>query len=179
MNPRELIVWTLAVVFCFVLIVGTGVLTMITVLAVRREFRRFQEESRSWRIAVSIRPVFDPPEYQECIMPPVQESSTQFTVTQQRKCRPKFLDRRGNETPIDGTPTFVSSDEQVVVVEQVEGGWMFKGRSTGTADVTISADARIGSEVVTITETIHVTILPDEAIDIDAVFDEPEDQPTP
>lgn len=161
------------VVFAFV------VLAAVTVLAVRREFRRFKEETRHRRIAASLRPGFDPPEYQECTMPPVQESSTQFVVAQRRKCRPKFLDRRGNEVPIDGTPTFVTSNDQVVTIEQTEDGWWFVGRGVGIADVTISADARTGPDVVTITEVVHVTIVPDEAIDIDAIFDEPEDQPAP
>lgn len=172
---REFLLWSFSLAAVVLLFFAVIAIVAVSMIGILREVRRFKQEDRSGRIADSIEVEFDSPT-ELCAMPN-EQSQTRFSTTQRQKIAPRFLDRRGNDAPIDGSPSVVSADPTIVEVEQTEGGYWLKAKAVGQTTVTISADARIGDGNVPITETITVEIIPDEAIDVDPNFGAPEDQP--
>lgn len=181
MKQIDLIAWTLTGCFCFaavfLVLLCAAFIAGDTIKSFCRSVRQYKDDSRARTGAKNLRVSFDCP--QEYGTMPNENSSTRFSVTQRQKITLRFVDRHDVDAPIDGSPSVVSSDSNVVEVEQTEGGYWLKGKSVGNATVTITADARIGDGVQNLTETIDVEITPDEAVDIEPTFEEPQDQPTP
>lgn len=102
-----------------------------------------------------------------------------LTVTQ--KCS-LFLDPRdakGNPAALDGVPDWSSSDPSVVEVLPAVDGLSAVARAVGpvgSAQVNVTADARIGPDVVAISGTLDVTVQAGEAVTLGIGTGTPEEQ---
>src|SRR5689334_1818426 len=76
-----------------------------------------------------------------------------MTTTQQFRVTPKFLDRKGKPAPVDGVPTWASSNEAAASVVPDPNGLsaMVVAQGVGDYSVSVSADADMGEGVRTIT----------------------------
>lgn len=96
---------------------------------------------------------------------------------QKQRVRLNPKTRGGAPAPIDGIPTWVSSDESVATVEVAEDGksaYVMSG-APGTATVTATADADMdGTEFREVSEVINVAVFQAEANSLGAEADEPE-----
>lgn len=87
------------------------------------------------------------------------------------------LDAFGNPAPLDGPPTFTSSDESILTVDhpQLEGLTAVARTvgPTGVVQVTVSADVRLGPEVVTLSGTLDIQVEPGEAVTLGIIAGAP------
>jgi hypothetical protein len=87
------------------------------------------------------------------------------------------LDQFGNPAPLDGAPTFASSDPAILTVApDATNPLAAVARTvgpTGVVQVTVSADARIGPEVVTLSGTLDIQVEPGEAVTLGIVTGAP------
>lgn len=76
-----------------------------------------------------------------------------------------FKDREGNAAEVDGLPQWASSDGSVAAVEVSEDGLsaVVVSKLAGQAQVSVTADARLGDEVVPVFGTFDVQVVPGEA----------------
>lgn len=75
-------------------------------------------------------------------------------------------DKRGNPARVDGVPVWSSSDEAVVTVTPGEDGMsatILSLGTTGTAQVSVSADADLGEGVRTMTGSALIDVIAGEA----------------
>lgn len=82
----------------------------------------------------------------------------------------KILDKRGNPAPLDGAPSWESSDPAKVAIEPAADGMSATISAVGplgTAQVIVSADARLGPDTKTITGTLDVEVTASEAATIE------------
>ena len=74
-------------------------------------------------------------------------------------------DGEGNLAPLDGFPTFESSDPTVAeVVDNGDGTATVVSRLAGNAQVTMRADALVGDGVIEVLATLDVTVVPGQAV---------------
>lgn len=87
-----------------------------------------------------------------------------------------FFDAAGNITSVDGTPEWSSSDPAVITIEAAADGLSatVTGSAPGTAQAQLTADARFGPDVVTITGLADVEVVPAEAVTATITFRPPE-----
>lgn len=76
------------------------------------------------------------------------------------------VDAKGNPAPIDGVVAWSTSDESVLSVAAASDGLTAEVRAVavGHAQITASADARLGPEVVEITGVLEIDVVPAEAV---------------
>lgn len=95
------------------------------------------------------------------------------------------VDKRGNAAPLDGSPTFSSANPALVTVEADPGGdpnsALVKAVGGLTPDgspvrITITADAKIGPEVVNIEDFVDVTVVAGDAVSLGLVAGTPAEQ---
>ncbi len=83
-------------------------------------------------------------------------------------------DSFGLPAKIDGLPTYTSSDETILTVTAHTDGTAVVAPANppklGTAQVTVSADADLGSGVKTITGLIEIEVVAGEAVSLDVGF---------
>lgn len=104
---------------------------------------------------------------------PSMTTSQQFLVT------PQFLDARGKPAPVDGIPTYGSSNEAVARVDPAADGLTATVVAQGVGDYTISvsADADLGTGVTTITGQDTGTITANSAVSVGFVAGPVVEQP--
>lgn len=93
------------------------------------------------------------------------------------------VDRKGNPAPLDGPPSFVSADASIVSVRPDPAGdpnsaqlWS-EGPLSAATIVTVTADARLGPDVVLITDNIAVEITAGDATGFALTAGTPTEQP--
>lgn len=105
-----------------------------------------------------------------------------LTDTQQCTLGPiAAVDGRGNPAPIDGVPTWVSSDPTILTVEPSADGLSALVKSVGplgNAQVTVTADADMGAGTVSITGLQDVTVIAGQAVVVTVPAGVPVEQPT-
>lgn len=77
------------------------------------------------------------------------------------------VDAAGNPAPVDGAPAWSSSDESLAVVVPAEDGLSAELRPVGAlglAQISVSADARLGPDTLTLTGLLDVQIVGGEAV---------------
>jgi len=105
-----------------------------------------------------------------------------MTTTQQVDIGPiTATDRRGNPAPLDGAPTFGSSDEAVCTVEAHPSGdpAMALAKAvgpTGSVQITVSADADLGEGVKPIQGILQIDVLAAEASTLVIATGQPTEQ---
>jgi hypothetical protein len=102
-----------------------------------------------------------------------------MTTTQQLTVSINPLDRQKKPAKVDGAAVFTSSDESVATVTGNDDGLsaLVVARGVGNYSISVSADADLGEGVVTIVGTATGTVTQGEAVSIDVVSGEPEEQP--
>ena len=87
-----------------------------------------------------------------------------FTMTDSQKAslQIKPVDKRGNPAPVDGVPVWASSDVNTITVAPAADGMSCEITAVGPlgqCQVTVSADADMGTGVTTITGVLDVQII--------------------
>ncbi len=85
----------------------------------------------------------------------------------------------GNPAPVDGVPTWSSSDESVLVLTVSDDGLSAEAETTGklgTAQVNVSADADLGDGVKTIAGVLDIEVKASEAVTLDISAGTPTDK---
>lgn len=103
-----------------------------------------------------------------------------LTDSQQVNLKVAFADKAGNAAAVDGAPVWTSSDETVLTVAAATDGLSAVATATGklgTAQVSVSADADLGSGTTTLTGTLDVTVLAGSAVSAVVSADAPTDKP--
>lgn len=84
-----------------------------------------------------------------------------LTDSQQVDLSVAFLDKANNPAPVDGTPTWSSSDETVVTLTVAADGLSATAVTTGTlgtAQVSVTADADLGEGTTAISGVLDITV---------------------
>lgn len=92
-----------------------------------------------------------------------------LTATQKCGLTVDPRDSRGNVAPLDGAPTWTVSDPTILLLSVADDGLSAEVSAVGvlgTAQVNVSADARIGPDVKTIAGTLDVEVKASEAVTI-------------
>lgn len=94
------------------------------------------------------------------------------------------VDKKGNPAPIDGTPTFESADPTLVTFAAdprdpsgFTGLAVAVGPLTEGVQITVSADAKIGPDIESISETGLVQVTAGQAVGFSTTVGAPEEQP--
>lgn len=89
-----------------------------------------------------------------------------------------FKDAEGNAATIDGVPTWGVSDPAVGELEVAADGLSatLRAGSPSVGTVNVSVDADLGDGVKTITGQLDVTVVPGDAVVVEVVAGQPEDQ---
>jgi hypothetical protein len=92
-----------------------------------------------------------------------------MNTTQEFVVTIKPVDRKGNPAPVDGTPTWLTDNADVVALEPSNDGLSCKVTAVGipgTASIQVTADADLGSGVVPIVGITDVEVTPAPATTI-------------
>lgn len=88
-----------------------------------------------------------------------------------------FVDGAGNPAPVDGAPVWATSDTALLDVVAAADGLSAVATAVGplgTAQVSVTADADLGSGVETLVGTLDVNIVPDKAVSVNIAAGTPE-----
>lgn len=101
----------------------------------------------------------------------VQGDDLMFTLTDVQKATATItvLDAKGNPAPLDGAPSWSSSDPSVVAVEPSTDGLSVVIKAVGplgTAQVRVDADADLGASVVPLQGVLDVEVVASQAVSI-------------
>jgi hypothetical protein len=102
-----------------------------------------------------------------------------LTVTQKASLTLDPRDAKGNPAVLDGVPVWTSSDAAVVEVTPAEDGLSAVVRAVGpvgAAQVNVTADARLGEEVVNLSGVLDVQVQAGEAVSLGIATGAPEEQ---
>lgn len=114
--------------------------------------------------------------------------SVTLTVTQQVELFLRPIDVRGNPAPVDGIPTWETSDSNLIdLVPSIDGlSAVVKARGgVGHVQITAVADARLGPEVRTLAGVLEIDLVPAEAVSLGLFasapteIEEPAPEPVP
>jgi hypothetical protein len=89
------------------------------------------------------------------------------------------VDAKGNPAPVDGVPTWGTSDASILTVTPAADGMSAEALAVGpvgTAQVNVSADADLGTGITTITGTLDVQVTASQATALDITAGTPEAQ---
>lgn len=89
------------------------------------------------------------------------------------------VDAKGNPAAVDGIPTWLVSDETLLSLTVSPDGMsaeLFALGPLGTGQVTVNADADLGSGVTTITGILDVTVVSSQATSLAITAGTPENQ---
>ncbi len=102
-----------------------------------------------------------------------------LTTTQQAALNISPVDRKGKAAEVESI-VFSSSDESVATVTQDTADprkALLKAVNTGTAQINVSADPKLGDDVGEIHGTLDVTVVAAEAVSFSIGTGTPEEQP--
>jgi hypothetical protein len=102
-----------------------------------------------------------------------------LTTTQQSALSISPVDRKGKPAEVESI-VFTSSDETVATVTQDTADprkALLKAVNTGTAQINVTADPKLGDEVGAITGTLDVTVVAAEAVSLSIGTGTVEEQP--
>lgn len=105
---------------------------------------------------------------------------TILTDSQQIPLTAAFTTKKGNPAKVDGVPAWSSSDPAIVTVVPAEDGLTCLALAVGpegTAQVSVKADADLGSGVREIVGVIDLEVHPGEAVAAVVTGGAPEEQP--
>jgi hypothetical protein len=105
--------------------------------------------------------------------------ATTITDTQKVELAVTFVDKRGNPSIIDGEPVWSSSNTDVATVEESDDGLsatVFAQGPTGHAQITVTADSKLGDEVGDITGILELDVVAGEAVTATITAGAPEEQ---
>lgn len=98
-------------------------------------------------------------------------------VTQKIPLIAKGKDKKGNPAPLDGQPSFTSSDESLAVIEVVDGvSYLKPVGPLGVVSVAADADGDVGEGVKALHFEGAVNLIAGDAEVLDLEFGEPVDQ---
>lgn len=124
------------------------------------------------------------PVSEQSLPPFLPQEPLMLTLTDTQQCTLgpiAAVDGRGNPAPIDGVPTWVSSDPTILTVEPSADGLSALVKSVGplgNAQVTVTADADMGAGTVSITGLQDVTVIAGQAVVVTVPAGVPVEQPT-
>lgn len=91
-----------------------------------------------------------------------------------------FADAAGNSATVEGVPAWASSDEAIVTISDVAAdglsAWAVAVGPLGTAQVSVSADADLGTGVTTLTGTLDIEVTASAATSAIVVAGEAQDK---
>lgn len=101
-----------------------------------------------------------------------------ITATQFFTVSVSAVDARGNPAPLDGLPSWASSDAALLTVDPNPDGTARVAAvgALGNAQVTVSADADLGEGVRTLTGLLDVTVVAGEAVALTVATSIPQEQ---
>ena len=102
-----------------------------------------------------------------------------MTNSQQATASIKIVDKRGQPAPVDGIPVWASSDETIVTVTPAVDGMSAVVAAVGplgTAKVSVTADADLGTGVSSIFGSLDVTITQGQAVGIEITLGDATEQ---
>jgi len=101
--------------------------------------------------------------------------ATVLTVDQKLTATVSFADAEGNLAKVDGVPTWSVGDATVIVVTPAADGMSatLAGGVIGTTQVSVSADADLGSGVTTIIGTADLQVVGGQAVSVGLVLGTP------
>ncbi len=105
----------------------------------------------------------------------------ELTDTQQAPVALVITDKKGHPARVDGIPEWSTSDAAVATVEDVAADGMsatIKAADTGVCQITVTADADLGTGVKPITGFLDVTVNAGEAVIVELQAGTPVEQPT-
>lgn len=105
--------------------------------------------------------------------------SLTLSVTQEVAVSIQPVDARGNPAPVDGVPAWAVSDGALLSLAVSDDGLSAVVTAlgpVGVAQVTVTADARLGEEVREIVGTLDVTLVAAEAVALKLVPGVPTEQ---
>ena len=90
-----------------------------------------------------------------------------LTVDQEVPIEVTFADDMGNLTTVDGVPVWATSDPTVLEFQAADDGMSVVIQAvgpTGQAQISVTADARMGTDVVPVIGLLDIEIVPGEAV---------------
>lgn len=103
-----------------------------------------------------------------------------LVLTDSQKCSLsiKPVDAKGKPAPVDGVPEWSSSDANVISVSPSADGLsaVIVAGDPGSAQVSVSADAELGSGVTTLTGALDVQVTGGQAVAMSISAGAPEEQ---
>lgn len=103
-----------------------------------------------------------------------------LTDSQQVAFSIKVTDKKGNPASVEGVPEWASSDDTILTVEAAADGLSAVAKAAGplgTAQVSVTADADLGTGVTSIIGTQDVEVVAGAAVAIALTGAAPEEQP--
>lgn len=90
----------------------------------------------------------------------------------------KPVNKKGNPAPLDGVPQWSSSDPNVIAVTPAADGLscVASAGATGTATVSVTADADLGAGVTPLAGTVDFDVKPGPAVSLGITTGTPEEQ---
>lgn len=87
-------------------------------------------------------------------------------------------DKKGNPAQIDGVPAWLSSNPDVVTLVPAQDGLscLAKAGTIGTAQVSVTADADLGTGVKQITGMLEINVAAGEAVSVGVIVGTPREQ---
>ena len=109
----------------------------------------------------------------------VSPMSLILSVVQQVTLSIAPVDVKGNPAPIDGAPAWSVIDPTIATLAVAPDGLSAEliAATVGHVQVTVSADARLGPDVSTITGVLEVDVVAAEAVSLGITAGEPVNQP--
>ena len=90
-----------------------------------------------------------------------------LTAIQQVSCAITYVDAHGNPAPVEGPPSWSSSDESVIALDVADDGMSALVKAAGPigqAQVSVMADARFGPQVVAVVAIETFEVIAAEAV---------------
>lgn len=88
-----------------------------------------------------------------------------------------FVDAMGNPAVVDGAPVWASSDETLVTLAPAADGLSAEATTVGplgTCQVSVVADADLGSGIESISGLLEITVIADKAVSVNIASGTPE-----
>jgi hypothetical protein len=104
-----------------------------------------------------------------------------LTAVQQVPCTIAYTDAKGNPAAVEGAPVWTTSNAAVITVDAAPDGLSAIVKAAGTlgqAQLSITADARFGPEVVPVITLAMFEVVAAEAVAGTVTRGDPVDQPT-
>lgn len=113
--------------------------------------------------------------------PPIDReiiAAMEMTYTQKTTVTPKFFDKDGHPTKVDGAPAWFADNTDVISLEPASDGLSCVIKSVGaigTANITMQADAKIGEGTSDLFGTLSINVIAGEATQVTLEASTPEE----